>query len=356
MKKFPEIPAIPVSDEKPVNNPAGIDTDKLTELFDKSMPLLNESFAETAPHWIKQSFFDPECERERLEAHDYHENEKIRELRTMKNTRLLDSIEQKLRSKSDFEITINEALKTPLKEYLQEFVVLEPGDWPARFYARQTVYGSKSTLLSKALVSMFGPLHGQLNGREIIVQKFITFFRCGYKSIFGPNNYLSDKPKPGRVSLLLELIYGGWTLIRDSLNYVFQRACLQKDTEYITLLNLLDNYISLMLSWYSVIFRNNDFETYKDGMIRAAVMFTVLRRRPYKKSLLVWLSNYLYWKRTNHPVLATLAKVLGDVDEYIAENFHSILRAETKEADDGRTIQEKARAIDHQKEKQKNFR
>ena len=48
--------------------------------------------------------------------------------------------------------------------------------------------------------------------------------------------------------------------------------------------------------------------------------------------------------------------MLGDVDEYIAENFHSILRAETKATDDGRTIQEKARAIDHQKEKQKNFR
>ena len=111
-----------------------------------------------------------------------------------------------------------------------------------------------------------------------------------------------------------------------------------------------------MLSWYSVIFKGSDFNSYRDGMIRSAVMFTVFKRKHYNKSPLVWLSNYLYWQELNHLALQTLKQVLAGIDKYIAKNFHSILRSQTKETDDGKTIREKATAIDHQKETQTNFR
>ena len=111
-----------------------------------------------------------------------------------------------------------------------------------------------------------------------------------------------------------------------------------------------------MLSWYSVVFRGNDFNSYRDGMVRSAVMFTVFKRRHYNKSPLVWLSNYLYWEQVHHPALQTYKRVLAGIDEYIAENFHSILRSQTRETDDGKAIREKARALDNQKKTQTNFR
>ena len=140
------------------------------------MPILGQTFVQTAPQWVKKGFFDPEEESKRLVVHDYHETANKPEVREMKNVRLLDIFQQKLKSKSDFQITLNKALLTTLARYLKEFVVLQPRDWPAQFYARQIAYSSNSETIKQALVPLFGPLHGQLNGREIIVQKYICFF------------------------------------------------------------------------------------------------------------------------------------------------------------------------------------
>ena len=165
MKKFPGTAAIPIIESKPIHDPNGIDTDNLVNFFESSMPILGQTFAQTAPQWVKHSFFDPEEERYRLVAHDYNEATNISELQGMTNTRLLDIFEQKLKSKADFQITVNTALETTLERYLKEFIVLQPGDRPAQFYTRQIVYSSNSDLLKQALVPVFGPLHGQLNGR-----------------------------------------------------------------------------------------------------------------------------------------------------------------------------------------------
>ena len=68
---------------------------------------------------------------------------------------------------------------------------------------------------------------------------------------------LAKKPKPWRISLLLEVIYGGWTLIRDMILSVFHKC---KDIEFLTLLNRLDNHTPLVLSLiYSIVFKCNKY-------------------------------------------------------------------------------------------------
>ena len=79
---------------------------------------------------------------------------------------------------------------------------------------------------------------------------FHSFLKFLYESIFKESK-LADKPKPWRMSLVLELAYGGWTLIRDAVRSSFSRC---KHPLYAMFLNLLDSYLPLALSIYSVTF------------------------------------------------------------------------------------------------------
>ncbi|XP_065071763.1 uncharacterized protein LOC135696323 [Rhopilema esculentum] len=70
----------------------------------------------------------------------------------------------------------------------------------------------------------------------------------------------------------------------------------------LTLLNLLDNYLPLGLSIYSIIFKSGQTELFVDSIFRCWMMFFCFRRRHYNKAPLVWLSNFLYWKQIGHPL------------------------------------------------------
>ena len=69
---------------------------------------------------------------------------------------------------------------------------------------------SQPSILS--VIPMIGPLHISLNSREHIVTSFHPFLKTGYEIMFTQLK-LEDKPKPWKISLLLEIVYGGWTLI-----------------------------------------------------------------------------------------------------------------------------------------------
>ena len=113
-------------------------------------------------------------------------------------------------------------------------------------------------------VPTIGPLHISLNSREIIVGSFHPFFKVIYETIF-PRCKFPESPPPWRISLILEVVYGAWTLIRSS---VIQKFCKCKDLQYgITLFNLLDNYIPLVLSIYSTSFKLNNFTEYLRAII-----------------------------------------------------------------------------------------
>ena len=86
------------------------------------------------------------------------------------------------------------------------------------------------------------PLHISLNSREHIFNAFQPFFQQAYKYMF-PSSKLAASPKPWRINLILETVYGGWTLIRKHITEKFKNS---KDMQYVTLLNLLETYIPLV--------------------------------------------------------------------------------------------------------------
>ena len=74
-----------------------------------------------------------------------------------------------------------------------------------------------------------------------------------YEKLF-PGCLLACKPKPWRIALLLELIYGGWTVIRTTVIRQFTKC---KQVEYAILLNLLDNYLPTVLIMYGISFQTH---------------------------------------------------------------------------------------------------
>ena len=165
----------------------------------------------------------------------------------MDNTKLVDSLQLPLKSCTD--------VVNGLEDYLKQFVAPFPADWPMQFIMQQLVYNTASVSLPtvcKNVIPLIGPLHISLNSRECVLLNFHKIFADLYSYLFGTKAKLAKKPKPWQLCLLLEVIYGGWTLIRDVIMSVFPNC---KDIEYLTLLNLIDNYTPLVLSIYSVVFK-----------------------------------------------------------------------------------------------------
>ncbi len=347
-----EAPAVPASvDGHPVNDPVGVNTQALLNGFAENMWTVMSPFVSTAPNTIHQQYFNPTNERQRLTTHMYGNNNDVRQLRCVENAHLIDCVPQALKSFTDYQHAAAVYLYTPLLEYLREHCVVVPGDWPSQFYQRQMSYSAniRPPALRNTLASM-GPLHVSLNGQENVVIKFMPFFKKFYQHLF--KKQLAKKPNPWRISLLLELVYGGWTLVRQPVNQRLHRC---KDMQIRTLLNLLENYAPLTLSIYSVLFKSNSYDEYFKAMQQVWVMFWCFRRRHYDKAPLVWLANMLYLKNNQHPMFTTIRDNLHILDEYPVENFHSLLRARTELWDNAETIQKKAIWIDQRRQQLHNF-
>eukprot|EP00795_Rhopilema_esculentum_P012750 gene12750-3477_t len=115
---------------------------------------------------------------------------------------LIDSIELPLKSLSAFHEAVEHATQMGLSIYLKEFLVVNPGDWPAQHVLRQIVYSPETPLEMSNIVPFLGALHVSLNGRENPVMIFIPFFKELYKAIFGESRILSDHPQPWKISRL----------------------------------------------------------------------------------------------------------------------------------------------------------
>ena len=398
VKAFKDIPAISIDHASTVHDLNGIDIESCKGIITSASSLhdIAKTYATSMPNWLTQAFFDPELQRQRINTHKYCESDNIRTMRKMDNLHLVEFVELRLKSMNDFEAAYDIVLSTGLAKYMRKFVLLQPGDWPCQFYCRQIIYQClgkfhrsssqltntlQETLFTSddhslysyptgnyvcnmtpetmsqqpsilSIVPTIGPLHISLNSREHIVNSFHPFFKSVYQSIF-PNSKLADKPKPWRVSLILEIVYGGWTLIRQT---VMQKFCQFKDPQYGTLINLLDNYIPLVLSIYSISFKLNHFSEYFRAIIRIWIMFTCLQRRHYNKAPLVWINMCLHWGKYSPHLYQLLQNYITVFDEYPVENTHSILRAQTKPSDTAEELCKKAKAIFQSKEKQSNFR
>ena len=177
---------------------------------------------------------------------------------------LVGFVELQLKSGHDFGAAYDIILSTKLSDYMKRYLLLQPGDWPAQFYSRQLVYetlqkyqshfpssepspgpltkptshldhsyttpcntsgpakehdtSNQPTILS--IIPCIGPLHISLNARETVFTEFRPFYEIIYKDLF-PKSKLAKTPKPWRISLLHEIVYGGWRLISDTVNDKF---------------------------------------------------------------------------------------------------------------------------------------
>ncbi len=106
----------------------------------------------------------------------------------------------------------------------------------------------------------------------------------------------------------------------------------------LTLLNLLNNYVSTVLNIYSIVFKCNDIELYNQSLLHCWVMLMVFEQHHYDKALLVAFSMFRYWKDHEHPLHNTLSSFLSAFDEYPVEKFYSILQARKQADNDGNQI------------------
>ena len=352
VKVFPNIKA--VHQEKVDLLPKSpVEISKMKSFISTNMHKISKTYSENMPDWVVAKYFSPESERQRLVTHDYQQTE-LNEMRCMDNTKLVDSIEMSLKSCEDVLTAVNKMLSGGLQLYLDHFITPFIGDWPMQFYIRRLVY-SKAPFLPSALQNvapLIGPLHISLNARECVLLIFHEIFADLYSFLFGKKAKLAKKPKAWQISLLLEVIYGGWTLIRDTILSVFDKC---KDVQYLTLVNLLDNYVPLVLSIYSIVFKCNNFDQYCQSLLHCWIMCTVFCRRHYNKVLLIMLSLFKHWKDNAHSMFETLRQYLVAFDEYPVENFHSILRARTN-TDSAEQIALKAKEIDACKHELHSFK
>lgn len=72
---------------------------------------------------------------------------------------------------------------------------------------------SQPAILS--LIPCIGPLHISLNGRKTVIKDFVGFFENIYNNLF-PRSKLLKTPRPWRISLFLEIVYGGWLFYQGS--------------------------------------------------------------------------------------------------------------------------------------------
>ena len=170
----------------------------------------------------------------------------------------------------------------------------------------------------------------------------IEFVKRAYAFIFGKINVLANKPKAWRISFLLEVVYRGWTVIWDQVLVAFSNC---KDTQYLTLRNLIDNYLPLVLSIYSVLFKSGKTEMFAKSLFRCWLMLVCFTRHHYDKASLVWLSNVLYWKSIDHPLYHNMMNMLNAFDEYPVENSHSLLQAQTFDHDNGDKLRKKSQRV-----------
>ena len=280
-------------------------------------------------------------------AHDYQQDE-ILQMRSMEECKLVDFVELPLKSYDDFHSALKIILENGLNLYLDQFVVPIVGDWPCQFYIRQVVYREEI----HNLIPFIGPLHVSLIARENILLKFHPLFADLYAFLFDTKKPLAKKPRPWRISYLLEALYDGWLLIREAIMSVFVSS---KDVQYLVLLNLLDNYFPLSLCIYSVVLKDNMADLYFESLLRSWVMFLMFQRRHYDKAPLIALSNVEYFRNIDHPLFSTLMSSVCAFDEYPVENFHSVLRERTRVTDTPEMISLAAKEIDARKHELREF-
>src|SRR5256885_2095972 len=163
-----------------IHNPKGVDPKLIIDYINiKYMNKLGKSYYQQNEIW-QQYLFDNSYENkmEFLTVHNYDGRvQNQQELRSMKNSKLVDFILHPLRNTKDYIESANILFKVFEKieqeDYLNNFVIPTICDWPGQVNLRRAITlrlnkrdksGIPSQVLS--LIPMIGPLHIFLNSRE----------------------------------------------------------------------------------------------------------------------------------------------------------------------------------------------
>ena len=152
IKVFKSIKAIPAYLPTTYHCLQAIDIDICVQTVSgpSTMHKWTPTYSSIMPSWIRASFFNPELERHRLATHEYCEQDTVQSMRQMKDVNLVDFVQLTLKSKNDFEAAFDIVLSIKLGDYLKLFLLPQPGDWPAQFYSRQTVYDRNTVKVHSA--------------------------------------------------------------------------------------------------------------------------------------------------------------------------------------------------------------
>eukprot|EP00733_Pompholyxophrys_punicea_P000894 Pompholyxophrys_punicea_v1_NODE_355_length_2174_cov_4.135849.p1 type:complete len:456 gc:universal NODE_355_length_2174_cov_4.135849:1378-11(-) len=214
-------------------------------------------------------------------------------------------------------------------------------------------------LIFEQIISIIGPLHVSLNVREMIVVKFVSeLWIKFYRSIFGQNKKLAKKPKPWRITLILELARGGWLKVRNDIRHAFGNCC---DPEYAFMINLLDDLVPASLDIYSTYYRSNDFLGFLHCLLRLEVfLIQPMRRKNYLKIMPAFISDVIFWRKhpPGHPyrnLYDRLEKHFVYFNDWWVEGFHCQIRRRTNPGADVSQVQQQARTADYDNNHDNDF-
>ena len=255
----------------------------------------------------------------------------------MENSKLVVLKEGSLHSTSNYIEAVKHMIDvSEVRDYMEMQTLVAPIDYPRQLHVCRAInyrikVGDSSGVSEQILriVLIIGPLHVSLNIRETVFLVNYKFFDKLFHEVFGHLKVLAKKPKPYKISLMLELASQGWSRMRLVVLQKFEQF---KDPEVRYLINLLDNILPLVLDFYPVIFRSGNWRAYKEAMFRVWVIFFQYNHRHYNKLLLAFLSDVFYWSNTNHPISQVLSDFFHVFNDYYVENFHSSLRRQIQKS------------------------
>jgi len=333
-------------------NPNNIEAHKINyQLIHNFKGVFDQSYNDRKIKWTTLSARQS-LESNRIELLTVHSYDSLiverQQDRSMIGTRIVQFQESNLHSLDDYVNVLTSISKIEsISRYLVNNIIPVSADWPGQLFIRKAITKIRSQNadnIIKNFIPLIGPLHVSLNSREHVVIVYWEFFNKMFRSIFGPNKILAQKPKPWRINLLLDLLNRGWKKISHIILNKFPTNC--KDVEYRMMVDLLDNIIPSTLDIYAVLFRSGSFDEYIETIIRIWSFALRWKRKNYNKAPLAFLSDYFYWKENSHPFSESIKTYLVNFNDYYVENIHSQIRANTTTLDSASAIINDAYLLD----------
>ena len=263
------------------------------------------------------------------------------DLSTLETCQLLSLHEQLIKRANSHKDCLQRLLDKcpPLRCYVSRNVVPWPADWPGWYYPKKLIATGQINGTKCGVIPEVEQFHVSLNAAEDTVTISHHFFDKLFKSVFGTE--LSQKPRPYKVTLCLTAALLVWLQVRQK---VTEKFGLCKDYEYVSVVYLLEHVIPLVFFQYNT-FRGGDMAEYEGLMIQMAILFICWNRKKYNKSTLSYLSDNEYQKVFLPTYWQQKLKYFYLISEKKVDVFHSLLRENSTEYDDGSSLEKTGKVI-----------